>query len=1820
MYEDLWVHALRDVMDQNVYENGYVNPNDTNDTNQNVNNVNVPINIKLDIPKDFTNDISECHKSACKCDDLVGSPNKDLLDDIKNKIDSLSLESPTKRGDDGNETNSIIMKELRNYTEKLDEWVRNKPNEKDGDSEAILIVEEEKEKLKEKIRSLENEMNTNKERYERKVRILEDEIGTLKQNISESKNGTDIREYTKQLREMEQRSREEISKLSKKISELETTGGNKDNIDELERTRDELDRTRQELRDANRNLIDVTKQLKEEEKIRKEIESDLSGKESKLGELQKEIFEYNSRLQNIKRERERTIRQLRTKNNNMASSIIRVKELENQISEKNITIGKLERSLEDSKIKSPEEVIVLRDQIRILNDEIGKLGQRVDVMSPGDMNKLIKNLILKEKELENISGEIQTGENVSDLLRKINSLEYEKSRLEEEIIERGLENVFMESENSRLEAIVKERDDALKTMKGLLENMNNSHQTQNNSHDEEIKELEEKLRAQKEESDRKFTKLTEDISNTETELVDIEKMNRLKTELDAANSKKKELESKESELTKTISELRDKLETSDIQINDETGLKNAYMGETVQLKGQISTLNNQLTQEIQSRDAKIASLEAELVRLNEQMRQATVQFGEETSLKKQLESQITGLKNQLVQEIQSRDAKITYLETELAKLTEQMRQAIVQINDETGFKNAYMGETVQLKGQIAGLNSELNTLNPRVKELESELVEIVRVRDSTVKEKDDEIARMAREIETLTENMDTDDPTIAIEEISRLNGEIKRVTQEKNSEIGALNAQIDELNAKISELESTNKKMLDAGKQLELKIQDLEEKLSTATQQKAQIESELTASKTQINDESGLKNAYMEETIKLNKEKESLDAVIEGLRAELEIIKKTQKDGNEQILETFRTMNDEKNKLESTITDLNTEIEGLKNSLESGLGEKTQLEEQLGEANEAKSILEQTLAQNRSEISRLQELNRNNFQSYEDNLKALQQELSSSEAARESIINDLNQKNGTILDLTQKLTDAGLTNENLENLNNDLSLEKARLKENLQTFNQELEGLKKISSSYEKLLSQIGSLMGIENPNNEDTVKIFRNLVEQVKKLQEKSENDESSIKILEDTLQETIDKLTFKSAELEEMNKSFGGTIQEYTKLMDELRKQISDKETEIGKLQGEIDSIKNELNDIYLGEPSVFEKVKNLKMFRDQMRGIFGKDLNDEEIVNKAKSIKDTNDKLIEALNDFNIPPELQNLEPSKKLESINKAVKESILENGNLNEEKKKLLEEAKKMLEKNTTDIDTMEKLKIKLREAEETISTNGGNLVGAKQQIEELTNNLAIVNEKMENLQMFEQLTDDQREELKKRIDDMEKEKKRIENYNYQRNRVLDMKMNVSDKEREESAEENKKGIEKINEILEPSIREAKRKLSSGAFVKKFTDLMNKFDGKMPNDPGYIQYGPTEFFEKLNELYEKINDSFDDNGGHVLKEKPQYYRDSNRQWYWTLLYFHDQYNNWNSILQNAKNMSKFSEADIKINGVISTMTLLQIETRVSEYRQLYMRVMMSVTTGLMISSRGNVIEIIREKVKGLNVPGHLRWSPLNVVMKTGDDGPGNPGDDDTPIIGKRGRDDEENKRVSMRKLDNCDKELLKNYNVKHNGKKRPMSFYRDNLTRKQGDISIDFDSHKYEGGNKYLNGRMRENAGFVRFSGNPIEPSELFNTGQLRNDFYIKNASGVVNIKFKDTNIKSEFDRVVNNIEFQDQEEGYGYIDPAETRLNDTIMGSAYYLDNGGRERLVYLLVYLYGIHSMDKECNIITYKKPVDIGITGSSLLPDLSSLFMWFK
>jgi len=182
--------------------------------------------------------------------------------------------------------------------------------------------------------------------------------------------------------------------------------------------------------------------------------------------------------------------------------------------------------------------------------------------------------------------------------------------------------------------------------------------------------------------------------------------------------------------------------------------------------------------------------------------------------------------------------------------------------------------------------------------------------------------------------------------------------------------------------------------------------------------------------------------------------------------------------------------------------------------------------------------------------------------------------------------------------------------------------------------------------------------------------------------------------------------------------------------------------------------------------------------------------------------------------------------------------------------------------------------------------------------------------------------------------------------------------------------------------------------------------------------------------------------------------------------------------------------------------------------------------------------------------------------------------------------------------------------LDKYNRNAAGKKRPMSFYRNHLIKKTDftpQSMNEFDVTPYE--SIYDNKIMRENANFMDVGGDPISPDDLFSSpGIIRNILYTKNLIGTkVRMKVTDTNIIHEYNRVVSNIEYPDEREGNPEIDPAETRSDD-IKSFMYYMGNGGVERLVYLLVYLYGIHEMDKKCEIVTHKRPIDTGITGSSL------------
>ena len=59
----------------------------------------------------------------------------------------------------------------------------------------------------------------------------------------------------------------------------------------------------------------------------------------------------------------------------------------------------------------------------------------------------------------------------------------------------------------------------------------------------------------------------------------------------------------------------------------------------------------------------------------------------------------------------------------------------------------------------------------------------------------------------------------------------------------------------------------------------------------------------------------------------------------------------------------------------------------------------------------------------------------------------------------------------------------------------------------------------------------------------------------------------------------------------------------------------------------------------------------------------MDDDQVVEIAKTIKNTNEKLIKALNDFKIPDKLKELDPFKNLDNINNLVKEKVLENRKL-----------------------------------------------------------------------------------------------------------------------------------------------------------------------------------------------------------------------------------------------------------------------------------------------------------------------------------------------------------------------------------------------------------------------------------------------------------------------------------------------------------------------------------------------------------------------------
>ena len=549
------IRAVNDVMGKEEVQTTPDESNIVQSSNQNINNVNVPINITIDI-KDI---LKDCHSSACKCDNIMGSPNKDILEKIKE-----DMLKPDNNSDD-------IIDEIKQYSKKIDEWMLNNSNEN------TELISENK-ILKEKIEELKKSNSTIVSDFKEQLKNLKDELDTARSTSS-------IKERYEQI---QKENEEEISALKKKIEDLESVENiDPQTIQELEEKTKDLGELQIQLEETKEKLRQTELLLKIEKQVKDGIENMVQEKDLDLESVKERLQKTYKSLETIQKEKESILNAIKKRNQ---INFIQTQEFKEKLKSADLSIKEKDEIIANMK-KEQDSLDAEMVNLREATEKIQALQQKVDNLQTDITQKevLFDNTIeIQKQEHKNRISEIES--NYQKELDEIKSTaNIGESKFNEKLARSKLEvrrlEKFLDRANKKLIDDLSSKDDE---NLNLILRLQEEYAESKKKYEEEITRLSESQKFSDEniglqkiaidEYIQEIKKANEDVQSVSTQNsileaeVEAQKVSikDLRTKIDEINSSNLEYETKiqeaQDEIIKSKNEIESLLEKRDRQI------------------------------------------------------------------------------------------------------------------------------------------------------------------------------------------------------------------------------------------------------------------------------------------------------------------------------------------------------------------------------------------------------------------------------------------------------------------------------------------------------------------------------------------------------------------------------------------------------------------------------------------------------------------------------------------------------------------------------------------------------------------------------------------------------------------------------------------------------------------------------------------------------------------------------------------------------------------------------------------------------------------------------------------------------------------------------------------------------------------------------------------------------------------------------------------------------------------------------------------------------------------------------------------------------
>ncbi|XP_064090073.1 CAP-Gly domain-containing linker protein 1-like isoform X5 [Macrobrachium nipponense] len=751
-----------------------------------------------------------------------------------------------------------------------------------------------------------------------------------------------------------------------------------------------------------------------------------------------------------------------------------------------------------------------------------------------------------------------------------------------------LEQLQVESEErlhdlgERIRMLEKEREDLLMKLEDKQRDLDDfSFRLEEESitkADLEIMDIEK----EKEELETKLTASLETIKNMETTNESLkndireheQKIKLMESGQEKVNVNMQEMKEKETK----IQELQKELQKHQDQIKDASIQADKLTENINQEKQEKDLLHKELEgvkQEITSKCAEMATVQAELTKAHEENKVKSSQLEEANKkvadMKKEVEHLISASHHHR-DDLQKQLAQVQVDQAAMAEIQKTLEGERARLDTLQGSLAASEEEKSSMKEEKQRLEEELAKMKESCKSVEDEKSNLVKEKDKLLEEKgkkikeledertkvSEEKLKLEEELKNKTESLEAENSKL-LKEKSILEGEVQglKKSEEEKARLGGDIQKLELELTKMTQLQETNTRLMNDIDKLEGDKTSLSSKLET-------LEKELKA-KGQVEEE----NKKLTSTVKASEEEKlKLNEEVKKLSGEMSKMKQLQED-------VVRLTSELENACQAKAQLLlNVEAEGkLKTQLEE---EKCKLESNFQHEEEEKRKLQESLTKLETELVRMNELQQVNA-NLTDDLKKFNEEktlLSTSVSNLEEELKVKSKLEEEIASLNSKLQDSDKERLKMEEDTKRLSAELSKMNE-LQELNSKLtQDLKKLNEELTVLSSDKAGL---------DKV------LENKKQVEEESGKLKAVLVASEEEKQKLASEVKRLETEAAEKCKILEGQYNEIKKEMSSLQEEKNTMEADKLKLEEEVQKLKKST------ETSTALELKNTALVKE-------------------------------------------------------------------------------------------------------------------------------------------------------------------------------------------------------------------------------------------------------------------------------------------------------------------------------------------------------------------------------------------------------------------------------------------------------------------------------------------------------------------------------------------------------------------------------------------------------------------------------------------------